>query len=103
MKKSNPLKRVTFCVVYTQNTMSSAGFLHDKARDMELLKKENVINLFVEFSGKVDQLIGEMHKEIRVLKEELNQLKNVKNSRVLPQYKAVHPLRADTRVAGVHL
>jgi len=37
------------------------------------------------------------------LKEEVNQLKNVKNSRVLPQYKAVHPLLADTRVAGVHL
>ena len=52
-----------------------------KRETLEPLEKEDIINLFVEYSRKVDHLIGEMQKEIHVLKEEVAQLKNGKNSR----------------------
>nr|WP_319398807.1 hypothetical protein [uncultured Carboxylicivirga sp.] len=45
-----------------------------KRETLEPLSKDQIIDLFVEFSNKVEQTLHEMKEDIRVLKEENQRL-----------------------------
>ncbi len=51
-----------------------------KRETLELLRKDQIIELFVEFSSKVEKPLNEMQEDIRILKEENQGLKS-QNSR----------------------
>jgi len=52
-----------------------------KRDSLEPLSKDEIIDLFVEFSNKVEKIICEMQEDIRILKEENRRLKHPQNSR----------------------
>jgi len=59
-----------------------------KRETLEPLSKDDIIDLFVEFSNKVEQTLNEMKEDIRVLKEENQRLKsqNSRNSSQPPSH-----------------
>ncbi len=52
-----------------------------KRETLEPLEKEDIINIFVEFSNRIEQEMQLLRDDIRDLKEENRQLKNQQNSR----------------------
>jgi transposase len=52
-----------------------------KREILEPLSKDDIINIFVEFTEKVEKQIEELKEDVRVLKEENQQLKQSQNSR----------------------